>query len=112
VPEQIIKLPDLIGKTIERTTDELECEYLGLFFTDGSFFRVAIDSGFDPGEESLVWFRQPTGWEQLKEFGLMSEEEYAQKKAKADAFLAERERQEYERLKAKFESEARTNDHP
>lgn len=111
-PKQLTELAELIGKTIERTVSSSgneDQDYLGIFFADGSFLRISIDTGFDPQDAYIVWNREPTGWIQLRAFGLMSEEEYARKTAKADAFLVENRRREYERLKAEFEPEDKPN---
>lgn len=93
--EQIKDLEQLAGKTIERAVSfgNRTKHAVGVILTDGSFFLVSS------AYVGLDWVEEPGDDSERVEFGLMTAEELRQKEADREA----KERQQYERLKAKFD---------
>ncbi len=93
------------GKTIERVVWYDWRPAVTVVFADGNFSHITAEHC---GEDSISMQDRPIGHFELKEAGLITDEEYkrreTERKAKEDARREEYDRQQYARLKAKYES--------
>jgi hypothetical protein len=109
---QITNLDALAGKTIAKAVSfggVVEHQTIGLVFADGTYAYLSIDSDRD-GDRWISLEDEPDDPEKVA-LGLVSQEDYdrvmAERQAAIDAACDQQDRREYERLRAKFESEAR-----
>ena len=105
--KQITDLDELAGKTIERFVyceDDID-DVLALIFTDGTFVRIKAGRDWEGAE--LNWGSAPYRDDECIAIGLMTREEANQRQAEAErkrlAQDERRERETYDRLRAKFE---------
>ena len=113
---QVKRAEDLIGKTIKRIEDfsYYANEYMLVKFTDGTFAFLESEASHDGDKYSPSVVDDdrdsPHALPKLKAAGLLDPDEEAAflqaaetQRARASALSEERERAEYERLKAKFD---------
>ena len=106
--ERLTRFEHMNGKTVKLATD-IDLDRYGITFTDGSFIVLeAIPTGWDDDEAELQVSREPLDALGLPELELIDDEECdrllrAEKQVRQDD-AARKEREEYERLRAKFES--------
>jgi hypothetical protein len=107
-PRQITNLSALAGKTVARATFLDGWDELAVVFTDGTFLYVDIEFGYNGGGELTIF--GAADFNARRNMGLATEAEIdadriARERAAADAarIKERRDREEYERLKAKFD---------
>lgn len=106
-PRQITDLSALAGKTVARATFINGCDELAVIFTDGTFLYVDIEFSYEDGELAIDG---DVDFDDRQEMGIATEAEIEadriageRKAAEAAASKERREREEFERLKAKFD---------
>ena len=98
-----------IGKTIEAVKFAKYAQQGIMTFTDGTFATIGIDHGYEAGDADLVDEQLMVlgfGDADLISLGILTAEELAAKRKERDDSVRQnqedRERSEFERLKAKF----------
>jgi hypothetical protein len=106
-PRQITDLSALDGKTVARATFLDGWDELAVVFTDGTFVYVDIEYSYEDGEFTIT---RTADFDVRRKIGIATEAEIeadriAREREAADAarIKERREREEYERLKAKFD---------
>ncbi len=109
--KQEIRFSDAVGKILEGFDFSITCGQAVLTFTDGTFTTLGIDRGHASGDEEIeesTLELHDFGDEKLVALGVITQtelDEQREQRNKSFAFTQEkRERTEYERLRAKFES--------
>ena len=98
---QIRDCGQLAGKTVAKAHESLS--RLFIVFADGTFYHVAAAS--DGGDEASLTghFNDYECFDDLLALGIITPDEHAPFRERADNWAAAAERAQYERLKAKFE---------
>jgi hypothetical protein len=106
-PRQITDLSALAGKTVARATFIDGYDKLAVVFTDGTFLYVDIEFSYEDGELAIDG---DVDFDDRQKMGIATEAEIEadriarERRAAKDAATRERrEREEFERLKAKFD---------
>lgn len=107
--ERLLKLEDAVGKTVARVadTEEFDCRsIIALFFTDDSYICISSENSYADYPDTVVYEDALSDTDELA-FGLISKEEYAERKRveneKMRAHTERYERRQLEELKRKYE---------
>lgn len=106
-----VKIAESAGKTIKACVPKCDNSGLLLLFDDDTYAFLEVQRGYDPGEEEIAdgsFNVLNFGEQALVEAGVLdasvAKAMRAEYEAKCDAANRERERQQYERLKRRFET--------
>lgn len=104
-----ITIEEAAGKTFKQFVG-FTTHKAALVFTDDTFCLLTIESGYDPGDEWIVPYAEelhPYEFHDAVEAGILSQEEAdainEEENRKQKLKNEEKQRKQYERLKAKFE---------
>ncbi len=105
--KQEIRFSDAVGKILEGFDFSRTCGQAVLMFTDGTFTTLKINTKYEEIEESTLEIHD-FGDEKLVALDVITQAELDEQREQRNKSFAstqeQRERTEYERLRAKFES--------